>query len=410
VSTNLRPGNVLLDEIVLFNDRKMVSLDGKITEFNFWENIFDPTINGILHVAENENLISNFPIVGEEYLSLKFRHHENEEQTTILLRVYKVTNKVQSEATSQIAYKLHLISDEAYRDMTTNVSRALTGTSDTIIMEILTTELQSQKQFIWSPAANNIKLVSPLWSPFKCISYATQKAITQNTLQSANFMFFETVSGYKFKSFDELVSQPESHFFKYTHERPVDSNLSVNIKKEEQQILSMTTSKIVDQFERVKFGLHNTLTYDHDLLFKTISKYENNTEFNWDLMKHLNENQPFSSTFTNTREVINQSHSYHRSHGLIARDNSALVANTRISSLMRTEMFKVNLEIYGKTKVEVGQVIYLKIGNNTETDKSGEDKLYSGRYLITSVGHRISPAEHKISLEVIKESFVTKIF
>jgi hypothetical protein len=89
----------------------------------------------------------------------------------------------------------------------------------------------------------------------------------------------------------------------------------------------------------------------------------------------------------------------------------------RRASLMELGNFKMQIVIPGRTDIEAGTVIKIKIPKKTpgplgNEDKTGyeSDPLYSGYYLITDVAHKINPKSHFTTLTITKDSFSKKAY
>jgi hypothetical protein len=75
----------------------------------------------------------------------------------------------------------------------------------------------------------------------------------------------------------------------------------------------------------------------------------------------------------------------------------------------------MELVIPGRTDIEAGNIIQVKIpkkkaGALTEEDKVQyeDDPLYSGYYLITNLSHKINLKTHYITMDVTRNSFLSK--
>ena len=87
------------------------------------------------------------------------------------------------------------------------------------------------------------------------------------------------------------------------------------------------------------------------------------------------------------------------------------IYGNRKCSLLGLTNVKLNITVPGRTDVEVGRMLYFKfpkLSPASEEDIVNDDKhldsLYSGRYLITAVHHRITPNEHLMIMEIVKDS------
>ena len=124
-------GEYKLAECTLFSSTGIrARLDSNVIQINIYENIFSSAILVNLTVTDQNNMIMNMPIVGQELVALKIEtpgvgvidYSENR------LSVHKFTAREDIANGTQI-YELSLISTEALRNNRTRLSKSFTGTN-----------------------------------------------------------------------------------------------------------------------------------------------------------------------------------------------------------------------------------------------------------------------------------------
>ena len=75
--------------------------------------------------------------------------------------------------------------------------------------------------------------------------------------------------------------------------------------------------------------------------------------------------------------------------------------------------FKLIITVQGRCDIELGAVIYFSYPDGTpsapdEKNENKEDDYYSGYYLVTAIRHKVTLTEHKMILEIVKDSLHTK--
>ena len=91
-------------------------------------------------------------------------------------------------------------------------------------------------------------------------------------------------------------------------------------------------------------------------------------------------------------------------------ERAAGITPIRNSMLNELHQVKLNIEVAGRTDVEIGAMIYLVYplaGEKTDRDavKGNEDPRYSGLYIISAIHHCITAENHFMTMEIIKDSF-----
>ena len=84
------------------------------------------------------------------------------------------------------------------------------------------------------------------------------------------------------------------------------------------------------------------------------------------------------------------------------------IFGNRRSSLIDLTNIKMNIDVPGRTDIEVGNMINFRMPKLGPVEKTNseeqKDKLYSGKYLVTAIHHRITVNKHMMSMEIIKDS------
>ena len=140
-----------------------------VQEINIYENLYQASISGDIVIKDTNNIVDNFPIIGEERLSLKIMTPQKspKKDTTIdftlsPLMIYKV-NTVQGDGENALVVSLQFGSVEAFRNNTCRVSQSYSGQPSDIVEKILRDEtyLRSKKPLYIEPTANLAKIVFP---------------------------------------------------------------------------------------------------------------------------------------------------------------------------------------------------------------------------------------------------------
>jgi hypothetical protein len=79
--------------------------------------------------------------------------------------------------------------------------------------------------------------------------------------------------------------------------------------------------------------------------------------------------------------------------------------------MAQTGAYRMTAEILGRTDITVGEVIGIKIFTSAAVNKSDDndsltDKMFSGRYIISALNHRITREKHEIHMECLKDSLI----
>jgi hypothetical protein len=123
------------------------------------------------------------------------------------------------------------------------------------------------------------------------------------------------------------------------------------------------------------------------------------------------DNKPLTAyadgTFFNSSETTNQYEGYES----VSPENSML---NRIAQEVALESFKVRIEVPGYTGLSVGEMIGLEIPRyeSISIGDKDQDEALSGRYLVSSIIHKVLPGKsyHSMTVECMKDSVKTPYY
>lgn len=440
-------GQVQINDLLLvsFKREMFVSLTDYLVELNIYESIFNTGISGTITLTDSRDLITTFALQGEEFLYVNVITPGLEAPYSITktFRIYSITNKTYAKDGSTLIYQLHFASTETFNDALNPIYRAFEGTPAEIIKTIFVEYLQAERNVaignrdttknpltLLDSPTNKIKFVSPGWSPMQCINWIASKSVPFTTA-AANFLFWETTKGFYFGSANTLIDNLENSVIgTYFYSQSYVQSLKAGEKEKAMfSIKSLNVEKTVDVLENSLIGYFSNRLLDIDLYNKqyTNKDYDHATEFSKyaHLAVDLETDSAaktvpifYKDTIRNPAAYTQINYSTPKLHNKIENNFDEItkyVFGNRRSNMVELDNLKTNIVIPGRTDIEAGNVINIKIPKNKAgaldaSDKSTatEDKLYSGLYLITSLSHKINPKTHYVSLVCTKDSFLLK--
>ena len=214
----------------------VISLDDPNTtawaELNFFENIERAVVQGMVTIMDAVGLIEGIPILGEEILEVQFSTAgvtptpisatsstgeipPSGPIITNRFRIYKADPPVQISDTLR-EVTLHFVSDLAVKNTQTQVQKSFKGNANKpqtiadiariIYYESFVDDNNTNKEFLVEPTEGLYSVHVPNWTPFKAIRFLTKRAQSSNVnSRGANFVFYETLKGYRFASVETLM-------------------------------------------------------------------------------------------------------------------------------------------------------------------------------------------------------------
>jgi len=541
-------------------------------ELNFYEDIYSPIVSGDITLTDTVGLIESFPIIGEEILDVSFSTagaalpptagpgttstppaSEAPKQVMNRFRVYKVDPPVQVTDNSR-TIKLYFVTDNQFTNLLSKVRKIYptkqnipnTRTSDEVRPYTLADMARdifydffigkkkplkqpaTRKPFLVEPTRYKSEIVIPNWNPFKAISFLASKAVAANQeAKGANFVFYQTLQGFRFVSIETLMlggfrlfKEKDSGVVaeEYPHlainaileTATIDNTSHIPIYKDDPEIEedmkpfvasykympanmgeskqssyeSVTSFRLVDSFDTMKnvaLGMYANRVITHDLIQmkidrrdfhyvtppSTISMIEadgsvsskQNTEegdkektqidvsVSTEIGRLCSDNADFlgkpeahislvPTTFgqagalntgpkkeitgygkDNLAEAKPQSVKDRDGFDIkedIKENHVEDVIARRISQRLQLDSVKINFSAPGDSSREVGDLISFDFPteNSKVAATSGRGaghKYYSGKFLITSLRHKITQDEYTIHVEAIKDGYKSAI-
>ena len=256
------PGDFEVQSIFLtspsFKDpEKTLDLSSVWTEINLFEDIYSPAISGDVTLVSSGGFVEGIPIIGEETLEIHMSvagaetppmpypgDHSTDESVTksvnpLIKGKYRIYKNDPPQPLAKVdgtfSYKFYFVSEEMITNMKIKVQKAYPTTmsfgaaypqmsspssSDEITIDQITRSLfydcfigtkkpadqnSTSKNFLVEPTTGTVSYVIPNWTPFQALNFLAGRAVSVNSRSpGSNFVFYETLRGYRFVSIETL--------------------------------------------------------------------------------------------------------------------------------------------------------------------------------------------------------------
>ena len=438
----------------------------QMQELNIYESIYKKALTGSIVIMDATNLIANLPIQGTERLLFKISTPGAVEDTDIVdateltghpFYIYKISNRKQISQ-GVLLYTLHFGSREFMRNIRTKVSKAYDMPIHQAVNNIFADKsgLDSRKKLIFEETRNKDKVVIPNMRPLDAIEMLSKRALPKNTA-GAGYYFYETTKSFHFRSWESMCvtqgafSRPVKATFQvkpanmqappgeddFSTGGPAGSGIDPTIDKQ----------KIIEDFEQVEqyefvnnfhdvaantaIGTYGHKVITHNIFNKTYKESVYNYHNLFGRNKHTEDktgNPAFNkfqvsespvdfdekrvSDYEQSRiSLLGTTQFLHNDDtgsvfGVTADDDGRL-EGVRVSLMAQVDAgTKLKMIVKGQSYLEAGDMIQFNLLSvePTDSDRFGMDPHYSGRYIISSIRHRITDQEYKMVLECIKDS------
>ena len=265
------------EEILIESNDQSNSVDIRlgVQSFDYYEDIFSPTITAKVIVTETGNSVNGkgtyqgLPLRGGERVSVKITANSpnnkdldfsEKSKYLYVSSISNVLNTNQSET-----FTLNLCSREAITNETARIPIKFPTSSpiSASAEKIIKTYLQTGKSVEVDQTMNKYGFIGNLRKPFTVLTWLASKGVPESEGKStAGYVFYETQSGYKFKSLDKLISAESKAT--YIANDIVNDNKGV----QDFTIVSFVIDKNQNLVEKLRLGAYSSMrSYFNPLSF-----------------------------------------------------------------------------------------------------------------------------------------------
>lgn len=402
---------------------------------NIYEDIWNNVATGDITFQDANDLAQLYPLIGEERIKIRFTRPDNsgdgllDENVDIDFRIYKMSNRQLEKDKFQV-YTLHFVADEFITSLKTKLSMGFDDMLYSEMVDIAFKKLGSSKPIEIEETMFEHKYTVPYIHPIEFINTLAAKSISAAG-NGACYVFFCDRDKFHFKSMGLLLDQPPVETYTYQW-----SNVLENENNEGYR--SRTIDQDFRAFERYGFegsfdvlnnlisGMYASklLTYDLTRQIFEVKEFDYIKEF--DTFKHLDKNPPLTPALdalgspAAVSKFMHTNLDHDKVPWIVAHEPGikpwhieeyVLYRYSQMQQVLGTH--RVMVSVTGDPRRKVGQTIeFLLPQAVSKVDKENPeelDKYLQGKYLITSLVHRITGLTYAMEAEIVKDTYKSEI-
>lgn len=421
--------------------------DVEIMYIKIYESIDNPYLLAEMNITDIAlNMIGSIPLQGMERITFSLKTpYFSDEEYKYDFRIYAVRNRFVNNKIQN--YILDLITYEGLANEATRVGSVQSGTGDQIVKNILSKYLKADSKI---DAANfesckyQTKFIPSNKRPFdvisallpNCISSSasfpktnkTSSSITKNnsgkeatsntptkdsaeTISgSAGYCFWETQTGYNFKSIDKMCSSSGS----FSGDAPKDTFIYqlANIEGRDpgKNIIEYNYINEIDVMKKMRYGTYSSLMVFFNPSTAQYEEYIFDIEKSYDKMAHLGKDEELPEgpkqlakyptrimtqiidheTFYNGEDIASPDESDGGNAGTAFPDFKKYYTAQSISRSLLLGNQQLDITINGNLSLRAGDKINILLPKFSVQEKKTDtsyDKQHSGTYLIKSISY-----------------------
>ena len=409
--------------LTIDKDGKEVNIQGKTTSFSYYESVLSPNITASLTFIDTGGSIaydSNYdkqerlgsiynalPITSGEKVKFKIRNSNSGvldfERNPLIIN--SASNL--SQTSQQNSILINLISQSSLTNQNSTVYKKYSGnignTVGNIIKEYFDVE---QNKVRIDDTSNDYSFIGNSYPPFELIMWLAAKSVPSEG--NAGFFFYETRTGFNFRSIDSLISQQPVATYYRSDAFAANQDNNVNDFK----IQSFFISKNQNFLNSLKTGVLNS----RNIYFnpKTFEEIEEPFQFT-ELIKSLGKDTEEPNVDTNintgkfTRTHFDILDIGTHSPEIDGPDNNDPTQWQAQSTMRYNILFSqvVNMQVPCNLNLRAGDTINcnFEIVTQDSKEQGSDDPVQSGKYLIIDLCHHFNPTKSMTSMTLVRDSY-----
>ena len=415
------------EEILIESNDQSNSVDIRlgVQSFDYYEDIFSPTITAKVIVTETGNSVNGkgtyqgLPLRGGERVSVKITANSpnnkdldfsEKSKYLYVSSISNVLNTNQSET-----FTLNLCSREAITNETARIPVKFPTSSpiSASAEKIIKTYLQTGKNVEVDQTMNKYGFIGNLRKPFTVLTWLASKGVPESEGKStAGYVFYETQSGYKFKSLDKLISAESKAT--YIANDIVNDNKGV----QDFTIVSFVIDKNQNLVEKLRLGAYSSMrSYFNPLSFSFTHPEKgvfNKSEYGGSelgnsglVLPAIGENSDKTLADAPTRLFTGVLDLGTQEVG-VSTERNAEALNYQSQALLRyNSLFTVTVSatLPLNTNLEAGNIIQCMFPEVSTKKEKEYDPDQSGLYMIRELRHHYDAEGSYTSVKLVRDTF-----
>ena len=418
----------IYEEIIITSADGSKTVDiamGSLT-IDYYEDLFSPVTtvrmivanDGYTITGEDGNLQSVYnglPLRGGETVSIKIKGNcENNPGLNFTDRpffVSSIENVIVTRKTE--SFLLNLVSIGSITNETSRVGKKF-PTSLKIsesVQDIVKTYLSDERDVDIDPTQNKYGFIGNMRKPFTTLVWLASKSVPEKSEKdsTAGYVFYETKSGYHFRSIDSLIDASPIEKYHYTEVIRSDP-------RDDYKIIDYRTCLNEDVLGKLQRGAYcsyriffDPLTFTYTDPAKGIFKEENYKGKSMTLGKEVNLPGNLGSSPSRYITAVKDIGTLEKKSENYKDENADPTLSQSQSMMRYNSIFsqQMVMTIPSNTNLEAGSLIECEF-QLASAEKNATDTEQSGLYMIKELCHHFDSCGSYTSLTLIKDTFGSK--
>jgi len=428
----------ILSEAIISSDRfgegEEIECARLIYELTLFESLNSPYLSGMVALVDDKGLFGSINFSGTERITIRIQPTSGNE--TFIDKTFIMTKMAETVRGSNDADVIlfNLLEPHAYFNSLRTLSRAYTGSIETIVSQILNGELKKNVDLSYltkqTTAQGVRKFIVPYITPLDACQMLIDRATTSNG--SPTFLYASAYDdNIRMGDLDKMLQRPafnEESPFVYSQAKSNASNptdeftkattVKEYVRKDQEDTLEQIIAGGVGAFYTntdvgtgISFRSHVSIKNNIETLKNSgvLKKDAPQVVFD-DSLKYLDKTaDEYNAQFfhqVNSSLTYNQIKSYHDAAS--GEDFLLKIKKHQIEQALYKNVVKFTIPgtAFFMAKATVGDICKFRVLKNISQNKENSSDLFdekgSGNFLIHSLRHTFKQTDHNVSMEVCR--------
>jgi hypothetical protein len=418
-----------IEDIKLVTPANTLDIRGMVAEISYYEDIFRGSVTGHILIADSVSLIERLSLSGSDFLYLSFRKTRNvntdNSKVEKYFRVYRASERHLTNQETE-NYALHFCSEELFLSEQIKISKSYNNKKiSEIISDVLLNNMKIPPKLVNVQDTQGLyDFVIPYKKPFEAVNWLSNYAVSSKN--GADYVFYENIEGYNFKSLQSLYAQAPYNSYTYTAKNITARSVGLDSRS----IKSYTFLDTFDSLYGTTTGAYANRLISIDPLTRQYRKtdfdYEkdynkkNETLNNGSIISNLKNRlgKTANENYEAVLKVAISNSGQKKANGIshipwsVANDiNAETYIPYRTAQLSLSHYSRIKIVVAGDPNLSVGRTILVELPSSMNTKQSAglnegkPDPFNTGLYLIAAVRHKINTQmKYETILEIVKDS------
>lgn len=345
---------------------KQIDITKLFLQLEIIESIFEIFLNGKLILLDTLDLLSNFPLVGNEDLKINIDTNQYDLPITLDFKIYKLDKDVETisgDKKNRIV-TLYFCSEELLNNYSNSISRKFEDNAQDIMTWLFNNPLNSSKTLNFDQSTSNITIYGNFWKPLKIIDYISK---ISKTSSYSDFIFFERLDGFYFKPLSYFLNQDKVQ--NLTYDTGSQSFMKLN------NIRAFKFKSYFDILSLLKIGFFGSTLYKYDDQLYNYSKTENLLTDAEDDFVSLGKNSNFDLNLSTNKNLIKECYIDHD------------IKNIRYTLMKMLNQYNLVLKMYGDFNRKICDIVNFSFPNVDNEEPI--NRRFDGNWIIMNIRHLI---------------------